>query len=160
MTDTEERRTEDTLHGVLRVVVGGVEHELPKLKLRAGRDWRRRAMAQFGPMANLELDPAALVESIEQVDAAEETVLALIADYDVTGALGGREQLEDELWPNEVGPIFQAMLAATLPFDPQDRLPAASVLAEASASMSSTSGRSRNGASTRMPLGSASTPAS
>jgi hypothetical protein len=156
-----EQETEAVLHGILRVVVGGEQRELPKLKLRPGRDWRRRAMASFGPLANLELDPAALVDSIGQIDEAEDVVLGLIAEYDATSALGGREALEDVLWPNEVGPLFQAMLAATLPFDqPDHQLPASVLEAVRSGSTTSTNGRSRAGGSIRTRSASGSTPAS
>lgn len=146
---------ERTLLGILVVTVGGEEIELPKLKLRAAREWRRRALAAYSHWSGIDVRADALDEAGAILDEVETTMLDLIADYDRTGALGGREALEERVLPNEIAPLFMALLGSTLPFDL-----AAQLAAGAQVSPRSTNGRSPTGVSTPTPSRSGSTPAS
>jgi hypothetical protein len=146
---------ERTILGLLVLTVGGEEVEVPKLKLRSARAWRRRALEAYGRWAGVDLEPTDLVATAGVLDEVETAMLDLIAEYDVTGVLGGREGLEDRFLPGEVAAAFNAMLASSLPFDLAAQLAAAEP-----ASARSTNGRSPTGASIPTASRSASTPGS
>lgn len=143
--------------GLLPVVVGGQEVEVPKLKFRAGLQWRKAAMATYSELAGVEFDPAHLEQSADLIDKLDDMLLGLIIDYDATDVLGGRDGLEDAIYPNEIAPIFQAMLNATLPFDLAGQQKGGPGPLAASSFPSSLNGRSHTGGSTPTPSVRAST---
>lgn len=155
MTASEE----EVLAGLLTVTVGGIEKSMPTLPIRDARDWRRRLAAEVAPIAGLAIDANDWAGMPAKLQLAEDTMLELIVAYDRTGALGGREWLEDHAWPRELGPIFTACLEAVFPFDRRAGAPGGPAGAP-SAGPSSTSGLSPIGASTRPPSRAASTDAS
>ncbi len=146
---------ERTLLGLLLVRVGGAEVELPRLKLRAARAWRRSALALWADWADVEVRPDALHEAAGILDGIEDAMLDAVVAYDGGGILGGREALEERLLPGELAPLFVTLLNSTLPFDL-----AAHAEAARSASPKPTNARSPTGASTPTASRSASTPGS
>jgi hypothetical protein len=151
----------DSLRGILRVTVGGEERQLRKLKLHPAEDWLERNAAQLAPLSKIEVGDLG-DDIVRAVGIGRELFGALlnaIADYDADGVLGGADKLGDDIYPDELLPIFLQMRDAALPFVDllQDHQLVPPV---ASSSPSSTSGRSRTGASTQTPSVSVSTPAS
>lgn len=104
------------------VTVGGEDIRLPKLALRDAQAWRRRSLAAYSRWARLDLRSDALGELAGILEEVEGTILDLIVDYDRAGVLGGREPLERRILPSEIGPVFAALLASVLPFDPATQL--------------------------------------
>ena len=154
MTASEE----EVLAGLLTVTVGGVERSMPTLPIRDARDWRKRLAAEVAPIAGLQIDANDWAGMPEKLQLAEDTMLELIVAYDRTGALGGREWLEEHAWPRELGPIFTACVEAVFPFDRRAGVPGGPAAAP-SPGPSSTSGPSPTGASIRSPLSGGSTDA-
>ena len=152
MTASEE----EVLAGLLTVTVGGIERSMPTLPIRDARDWRKRLAAEVAPIAGLAIDANDWAGMPAKLQLAEDTMLDLIVAYDRTGALGGREWLEEHAWPRELGPIFTACVEAVFPFDRRAGVPGGPAGAP-SPGPSSTNGPSPTGASTRSPSSSAST---
>ena len=150
---------EEVLAGLLTVTVGGIERSMPTLPIRDARDWRKRLAAEVAPIAGLQIDANDWAGMPEKLTLAEDTMLDLIVAYDRTGALGGREWLEEHAWPRELGPIFTACVEAVFPFDRRAGAPGGPAGAP-SPGPNSTNGRSPTGGSTRSPLSAGSTDAS
>ncbi len=158
-----QRSAEDVLGGILRIPVGGVEKSMPTLPMRAAIEWIRRGVNRAPAFQAL----MAADQSAQTLSAfgslSLETILDIVVDYDRTGALGGREWLEENADPEQLYLALRAMGTNALPFVNDVRgllamLPG--LLAQAdvgSSSPSSTNGRSPTGASTRGPSKSAST---
>lgn len=160
-----DRAPEDVAAGVLRFTFGGQERVVPTLKIRASRDWIRAGVAKL-PALQAVLAGDQSPEGLDQLialgyDAALEQVLA----YDRTGALGGRDWLEDNADPTELYEALRAMGQVALPFvgDLKGLLAILPGLLEGAApddtseSTSSTSSPSPSGVSTPTPSSSDST---
>lgn len=100
---TQERPEDDRAAGVLRLTLGGTPVELPVLRIRQSRLWREQLRATD-------------IEDGEDVERPIQVMLDLVAAYDVTGLLGGRDAIEDRATDAEVYAAFQQMLAASFPF--------------------------------------------
>lgn len=160
------RSDEDVLAGVLRIPVGGIEKLVPTLKLRAARQWVDKGVdtvPEFRKVLAGDQSPASL-KALATLTAA--TLLDLVVAYDVTGALGGRDWLEENADPAQLYAAFRQMGENAVPFagDAQALLQTlpGMLLAPAAKSEppSSTNGRSHTGAPTPLRSKSASTPRS
>lgn len=158
---SDARAGADTLRGILRVTIGGEERQLRKLKLHPAEEWFDRHAKALGPLA--QLDPADLegdlVKTVQVIGNLAGALVAAIADYDSEGTLGGADQLANDLYPDELLPLFLELRDAALPFVEllrDHRAPGA----VGSRSTSSTSGPTPTGATTPTRSGTASTRAS
>lgn len=144
--DALPERSEDArASGLLRFTLGGSDVELPVLRIRAAREWKKR------------LDEVDVVDGASSLDYPIEVMLDLLDAYDVQRILGGRDAIEDRATDQEVFDAFREVLAATFPFvkdsstmltDDFTRLVAVALLER----VNSTSGLSASGASTPTPL--------
>lgn len=111
-----ERNPEDVVRGALRIWVGGGEKKVPTLKIRASEAWVLVAAEKIGPLT-LSL---AAEESPEVLGSfavlTQNAILDLVVAYDTTGALGGRQWLEDNADPLEVFTALRQMARVALPF--------------------------------------------
>lgn len=149
-----ERSPEEVVSGLLRISVGGTTKEVPTLPIKYVADWARLldALTPTEPAA----DPREGFTLIARVTV--DGLLDLVVAYDRTGALGGREwlqehadaqqlkaaavQMADNAFPlgdgaSVVGKMLATMIGQAAPKD------------EPSDPQSSTNGASRNGASRR-----------
>lgn len=137
-----ERTPEDRASGVLRITLGNVTKRVPTLKLTAADEWATTvANLPDGDLTDGALERARL-----------EAVLA----YDVTGALGGREYVEDHADWDQIYVAFQQMMAVVRPFaiEQMDQARLVGALLdrpEFAALLSSMSGLSQSGDSTQTP---------
>jgi hypothetical protein len=157
----ETQSQADTLRGILRVTVGGEERRVRKLKLHPAEEWFDRNARSLGPIA--QIDASAIEGDLEATARLmaefSGALIVAIVDYDVDDVLGGAGGLADDIYPEELLPLFLALRDAALPFAEllrDHRGPAAG----GSDRRSSTNGRSLTGASTPTPSASDSTPAS
>jgi hypothetical protein len=137
---SESRAEEARAAGLLHLTLGGSVVELPVLRIRQARAWKEQLAA---------VDLSAGGE--DALDQPIEVMLELLAAYDVTGILGGRDAIEDRATDPEVYDAFRQLLAATFPFVATSALTAdfsRLVVAAFYARASSTSGPSPAGAST------------
>lgn len=158
-----QRTPEDVLAGVLRIDVGGITKRVPTLPMKASAEWQESLGAQLGGFArNLSADQSA--DSLMGFARfTQEAILDAVVAYDRTGALGGREWLEEHADPAQLYLAFRAMAEVVFPFVNDVRsllalLPG--LLAQAdvgSISPSSTNGPSPTGDSTPGRSGRAST---
>jgi len=160
------RSDEDILAGQLRIAVGGHEKLVPTLKPRAAREWIERGVdtvPEFRKALAGDQSPATL-KAVATLTA--NVLLDLVVAYDVAGALGGREWLEENADPAQLYAAFRQMGENAVPFagDAQALLQTlpGMLLAPAAKSEqpSSTNGRSHTGAPTHSRSKSASTPRS
>lgn len=140
---TEERTEEARAAGLLYLTFGGADVELPVLRIRKAREWKRR-LGEVDIVAASDLDHPI------------EVMLDLLVAYDTQGILGARETIEDRATDQEVYAAFKEVLSATFPFvkdsstmltDDFARLVSVVLLAQAN----STSAPSASGASTPTP---------
>lgn len=102
---TVERAEEDRAVGLLRFTLGGTRVELPALKIRQAREWKKRLSA-------VSFDD----ETVDVMEYPVDTMLDLVEAYDVQGILGGRESIEDRATDLELYTLFRQILEATFPF--------------------------------------------
>jgi len=148
-----ERSAEDVLSGVLRIPVGGVEKVVPTLSIKATRGWVAFVAGKFGDFSSVmgrDQSPGTFEAfATLGLDAIVEVVMA----YDQTGALGGRDWLEEHADPAQLYGAARAMGEVSAPFVNDLRAVLGMfpglLAAVASKPPSSTNGRSRTGASTR-----------
>jgi hypothetical protein len=109
------RSEEDVLSGVLRVVVGGRERELPVRSIASSRAWKLElTKAIAGNVGGMSLD--SLEDGGAVANAIGDRILDLVVAYDEGAALGGREYLEEHATDREIYFAFRAILEATFPF--------------------------------------------
>lgn len=152
-----QRTPEDILAGVLRINVGGIEKRVPTLPMNASAEWQEALGAQLGGFArNLSTDQSA--DSLMGFARfTQQAILEAVVAYDRSGALGGREWLEENADPAQLYIAFRQMAEVVFPFVNDVRsllamLPG--LLAQAdveSGSPSSTNGLSPTGGSTPRP---------
>lgn len=149
MTQTDD----DRVSGLLRLTVGGILKAVPTLPIRPAREWQRQVVALSGGFGLPSYLDWTTTESGRFANLTLDALLDLALAYDRSGALGGREWLEDHANPHELYEAVVAMADNAFPFVPDGRmLMAAQVsLAQLAGSNppSSTNGRSLVGASTR-----------
>jgi len=146
------RSPEDVLAGVLRIAVGGVEKIVPTLPLRATREWQ----------AAISKGPEGFTVPVSEDDWTASTVAAfsgltldmildMVVAYDRTGALGGREWLEENADPAQLYAAAEQMAEVAYPFADNLRVLLAALVVQravGSPSPKSTNGRSHTGGST------------
>lgn len=148
-----ERSEELVVTGQLQISVGGIVKTMPTLKAKWVPDWLRMlvpAVAGKGLREWTQGDVQALSSS------SVTHMLDLIAAYDRTSALGGRDWLEENADPSELHAALIAMVGNANPLadDPAAMLGMALVMSGVpSVPVSSTNGASANGASRRKPSG-------
>ena len=155
------RSPEDVLAGVLRIAVGGVEKIVPTLPLRATREWQAtlaRGPAAFSVPVTDDDWTAATVSEFTGLTL--DTILNVVVAYDRSGALGGREWLEDNADPAQLYAAASQMAEVAFPFATNIPMLLAALVVRsvvASTSPNSTNGHSPRGVSTRARSKSAST---
>ena len=160
------RSNEDVLAGILRIPVGGVEKQIPTLPIKASREWQSLLADKLGGFGMALASDQSLASISAFASLSLDTILDLVVAYDRTGALGGREWLEENADAAQLYAALRSMGEVAFPFVNDVRsllamLPG--LLAQAavgSNSPSSTNGRSPTGASTRKPSKTDSTPRS
>jgi hypothetical protein len=147
-----ERSEEDAVTRVLRISVGGVVKTMPTLPIKHIAEWSKMLDA-LTPSADALGDPSEGFTTIAKITMS--SLLDLIVAYDRTGALGGREWLEENADPAELKTAAEQMAGNAFPFGVAAAVIGSMVmahldhLAAQSEPPSSTNGSSRNGASTR-----------
>lgn len=96
-----ERSEEARASGLLQLTIGGQRVELPVLRIRQAREWRKALDA---------------TKTADGLDGGTDVMLGLLVAYDVTGILGGRDALEDRATDPEIYEAFREVMAATFPF--------------------------------------------
>ena len=143
---------EDRISGVLRLRFGTTEREVPTLPLRPAREWQRRVSALSGGFGLPSLADWDGLDVGRFANLTTDALLDLAVAYDRTGALGGREWLEENADPAEVYEAVVAMAENAFPFVRDGRSVLATMVAQATLASSrpesSTNGRSARGAST------------
>jgi hypothetical protein len=155
-----ERSAEDIAAGVLRIAVGGSVREVPTLKLRWISGWA--ALFDAG-----EAEPKALGEwtmhdtTVFGADTVKQ-MLDLVVAYDRTGALGGREWLEENADPGQLRAALNQMVENAFPLADAAALVDLTITRAAAASIrpSSSSGASRTGTRGRTRSARSTTPSS
>ncbi len=148
-----DRTPEDVIAGVLRIAVGGVERIVPTLPIRATREWQEsisKGPEGFTVPVSDDDWTASTVADFSGLTIG--TILDVVVAYDRTGALGGREWLEEHADPSQLYAAARQMAGVAFPFATDlDLLLAALVVRQVVASRrpSSTSTPSSTGASRR-----------
>ena len=148
----ETRNPEDVATGVLRIAVGGVVKEMPTLPIKYIPEWAKLLDAMT-PSAFAAGNPDEGFTLIARVTNAG--LLDLVVTYDRTGALGGREWLEEHADPAELKAAAVQMASNAFPFGEAGAVIGTMVstrirqLVAPSEPPSSTKRASTNGASTR-----------
>lgn len=99
----DERSEDARASGLLHLAFGGETVELPVLRIRKAREWKKR-------LADLDLSGDG------DMDYPVEAMLDLLIAYDVQGLLGDREAIEGKATDQELYDAFQEVLLATFPF--------------------------------------------
>lgn len=112
---TPLRSDEEVVERVIPLTLGGQAKRLPELPIVRNREWKRKYDALVA-----ELGSGAESDDFEEVvrilsDGIEKFLDLLIA-YDETGALGGREWLENNASDREVYEAFKKVKDAAYPF--------------------------------------------
>ena len=144
------RSPEDVLAGVLRVAVGGQEKILPTLSIRATREWQAAVNALPGRFDPADQDNWTTLEASEFSGLTLDVLLDMIVLYDRTGALGGREWIEEHADPAQLYAAVRQMAEVAFPFADDPTVLLAALVAKAvvvSTPPSSTSGPSPTGTS-------------
>ncbi len=106
-----DRTPEEVLSGFLPIAVGGTVRAVPTLKLKYIPEWTR-LLDGYTPSASAR--PAS--EGFTIASETETTeLLDLTVAYDKTGALGGREWLEENADPADLRAAVQQMLGNVYP---------------------------------------------
>lgn len=145
-----ERSDEDAITRVLRISVGGVVKTMPTLPIKLIPEWAKLLDALTPSTATG--DPSEGFTLIARVTLGG--LLDLVVAYDRTGALGGREWLEEHADPAELKAAAEAMAGNAFPFGQAGAVIASMVTTIIRAAVpseppSSTNGSSTSGASTR-----------
>jgi hypothetical protein len=148
----DSRSAEDVLAGVLRIAVGGAEKIVPTLPIRATREWQA-ALAERDPsFAPDNLNDWTRADASSFSSLTLDAVLDIVVSYDRTGALGGRDWLEEHADPTQIYNAAQQMAEVAFPFAEDSTMLLRALVVDAvvgSSPVSSTSGPSPTGGSTR-----------
>lgn len=144
---------------------------MPTLKIRPERDWKAALLATMAE-SEIKVDPSLLSKGGDEVyqqlaplaNMAGDMILELVVKYDVSGALGGREYLEETADSAQVYAILVKCLKVAFPFVNDLRGAAGEILSllrlARSTPSSFTNGHSDTGVSDLRSLKAASTPVS
>jgi hypothetical protein len=147
-----ERSEEEVASGLLLVSVGGVVKSMPTLPIKHIPEWAKLldAVTPSGIAASNPDDGFGLIARVTNT-----ALLDLVVAYDRTGALGGREWLEENADPAELKAAAVQMADNAFPFGEAAAVIGTAVMtrvgqaAAASDPPSSTNGPSPTGASAR-----------
>jgi hypothetical protein len=140
-----ERTPEDVASGILRISVGGTVKAVPTLKMKYVDEWGM-LVAAGDPTAKVPAEwTAADVGALSGRGAAR--LLDLVVAYDRTGALGGREWLEENADPAQLYEAVAQMVGNAFPLVSSPTVLVDLMLLRPG-SVKSTNGRSRHGVST------------
>jgi len=143
------RSDEDVLAGILRIAVGGVEKLVPTLPAGPTRTWLATLGAGPDGFSVPVSDDDWTTNAVAEFSGlAIDSVLKMMVAYDRTGALGGREWLEENADPAQLRMGLLQMSEVAFPFATDvPRLLGALIARKVvgSSSPSSTSGRSPSG---------------
>jgi hypothetical protein len=145
-----DRTPEDRVLGILRITVGSVEKEVPTLPLRPAREWQRLVTAESGGFGLPPLRDWANDDVGRFSNLTVDKLLDLVIAYDRSGALGGRDWLEENADPAQLYAAAEAMADNAFPFG-NARTLLAGIVTQALvplAQPNSTNGHSRSGTST------------
>ena len=148
------RSPEDVLAGVLRIAVGGVEKIVPTLPIRATREWQAQVAAGPGAFAPADDNDWTPEDAFDFTRLTLDAILDIVVAYDRTGALGGREWLEENADPAQLYATAAQMAEVAFPFAENTRLLLAALVANRvvkSTPRNSTSGPSPIGDLRRKP---------
>jgi hypothetical protein len=114
----------DTATGSLRITVGGVEMQVPTLKIRAAAEWKASIYADRPLRSDLSANPGTwtLANITEFEGLATDVLLDLVVSYDKSAALGGREWLEANADPGEIALAAELMVGAASYFASNPRI--------------------------------------
>ena len=158
-----EQTPEDAAVGILRIGIGGFVREVPTLKAKYVGSWAEQVllMDQEGHAVKIKpLEDWTAFDVAQLAGPALDRVIELIVAYDRTGALGGREWLEENADPPQLQTALTQMLGNAFPLADSPEVLAATVMGQAAAGStppSSTNGASPTGTSTRTRSGRGST---
>lgn len=107
---------QDILGGVLRLTFDGEERAVPTLKLRASREWLERQVRKMPLLIDALQGDQGAAGQRAFLDFSYETGLEAVLDYDRSGALGGREWLEEHADPAELYEALRQMARVAIPF--------------------------------------------
>jgi hypothetical protein len=151
----EERTAEDVAAGILRIAIGGTVREVPTLKAKYVGAWAMQVMLQddAGELVKIKpLDEWTGADVAALAGPAIDRVIDLIVAYDRSGALGGRDWLEENADPPQLQTAFTQMLGNAFPLATSPDVLAGTIMAQVAAGSSrasSTSGPLPTGTSTR-----------
>lgn len=126
---TDPRSPEDILAGVLRIAVGGVEKIVPTLSIKATREWQAAVSALPGRFTPEDPEEWTSLEAAEFSGMTLDVIVDIIVLYDRTGALGGREWLEEHADPAQLYAAAGQMAEVAFPFADDTRLLLAALVA-------------------------------
>jgi hypothetical protein len=138
---------EDVVLGVLRITVGGIVKTMPTLKVKYVDAWMRSLSPVVGAARAIGEWTDVQVAELPGQNAA--LMIEWIIGYDRTGALGGREWLEENADPGELHAALTQMLGNANPLADARAQLGLLLLRRATAGSSppsSTNGASTNGA--------------
>ncbi len=111
------RSPEDVIAGVLRIAVGGVEKIVPTLPIKASREWQLKIAAGPSAFTAPVSDDDWTAATVEQFTGLTlDAILDVVVFYDRTGALGGREWLEENADPAQLYAAASQMAEVAFPF--------------------------------------------
>jgi len=149
-----ERSPEDVLAGILRIAVGGLEKIVPTLSIKANREWQQ----QFAAVGSSGFSAPARDADWSATTVSEfsgmtlDATLDMVVAYDLTGALGGREWLEENADPAQLYAAMTQMAEVAFPFADDIKVLLGALIVQSVVGLpasSSTNGRLPGGASTR-----------
>ena len=93
-----ERTPEDVLGRRYRIRLGGRQYVLPVLTIAENEEWQRSLDGEVQRyLDDQDATPGQLLEALAKVD-----VLGLLYSYDTSGVLPPREEIEREVYPDEL----------------------------------------------------------
>lgn len=113
---TQERSEADGLAGRLTLTMGGRAFDVPVLTIEQSEAWQRTLAHR---LASIDVLPATDdgEELMAQLFAAGgQAKLDVVAAYDLTGVLGGRDAIRAAMSQKELASALEAMVEAELPF--------------------------------------------
>ncbi|MBE3073124.1 MAG: hypothetical protein IMZ67_09125 [Acidobacteria bacterium] len=144
-----ERSPEDVAAGILRIAIEGTVREVPTLKAKYVGEWGNL----FGGVGGADeaIGEWTMADVSQFSTRSIESLIDLIVAYDRSGALGGREWLEEHADPGQLHEALVQMVGNAFPLADPGTLVDLTIAraAVASARASSTNGASRSGTSTR-----------
>jgi|MudIll2142460700_1097286.scaffolds.fasta_scaffold409777_2 hypothetical protein len=115
----DNRSDADKLAGVIPVRWSdsngrGTVRKVPTLKRRAAREWKEALASKFGTVGTLDVSEMSAIGGALNVGS--DVVADLVMSYDVTGALGDRDHIEEHIDDSQLYDALRAMLEVSFPF--------------------------------------------